>query len=531
MSAFADNVPARGEKGRRLRILGVRLLDRRMRRTLLAAVAMRLVQLARGEPVRLVAAGRDLESVYYALTSVYVALFVLVPLFAHALSGCLEPLLNPERVVRHRSRAAVASQFLREAASRALAMALVVATGGVALIASATAGTVGLVALWAEAVVREAAFFLACSAVMLAVFSLVHSVAYALVAALVYAAADLVVSLSLDPTGTLGVAALGIGWFRASPASGGGPVELVRDLGVLAGVAALAWGVAVARMRRLDVVGAVSVGGGSGMRASAGEKPRRLRWLPVHRRYLVRLALAVGIVGVASLCLFRGEPARALRYLFAGAAFVPGEVGAVFYLLGYAVAQVVFCALFADYLSAGLAGEGQLVFPRAGSRVGWCAVRVGQLALFSLGYGVLALVAGVAVSAVGSGVGVGDLVPTLALSCVFLALSTLVLNLETALLALWVDAQVAAVAVCGVHFAALAVCAFAPVEVAAMLGPWLPSTNAVLALHDVNNAGVGAVIGEGLAGFSPAWSVVYLLLVATVLAALAVWSVRKRDVL
>ena len=530
MSAFSDKVSARGEKGWRLRSLGVGLLDRRMRRVLLAVVAVRLVQLARGESERFVAAGRDLESVYYALTSVYVALFVLVPLFAYALSGHLEALLNPERVVRHRSRMAVASRFLREAAPRVLAMALAVATGDVALMAGTSAGTgAELVALWAEAVSREVAFFLACAAVMLAVFSLARSVAYALVAALVYTAVDLVVSLSVDPAGSLGVAALGIGWFRASPASGGGPVGLARDLAVLAGVAALSWGVAVARLRRLDVAGAVSVGAAA--RGSAGEKPHRLRWLPVRRRYPVRLALAVGVVGVVSLCLFRGDPGRALRQLLAGAAFVPGKVGSVFYLLGYAVVQVAFCALFADYLTSGLAGEGQLVFPRVGSRMEWCVVRLGQLALFSLCYGVLAPVVTVAVAAVGSGVGVGNVVPALALSCGWLALTTFVLSLAAALLSLWADALAAAVAVCGVHLATLAACAFAPEELVGALGPWLPSANAVLAFHDVGEAGVAALVGEGLAGFSLAWSVVYLLLVAALLAGLAVWSVRKRDVL
>lgn len=490
------------------------VFDRKMRRAVALVLAARVWQMASGFLDPYVETGLTLVDLVNAASRIYLAMYFLVPVFVYAASSGLEGLMESSRLVRGRSKASVALSYLRVSLAKAAVMALVVSVTGAVLVALATAGEYGapeMASLVAEQAVRQTIFFLACAMLVLVTFLATRSLVLATAATLMYGALDFMLSI-IAPT----FYALRVSWRRASVTGARSALELAGSMAPLVAIVLACLAACVLMLRHRELL----AGEGSSRPDRAKTGPRL--WLPVRPGYGIRLGVALLAAAVLSL-LLGGSPRQTMRYLFAGGAFLPVSPPAmppIWQMVGSAALVALVCYQLCDFLGEGLAAEGPLVLPRAGSRRCYAAVRVAQLAFLSAAYGAVAPCLGVAVSLLRSSAINEGLVTDLVWTVAFSALSMVVLCLVTNLLALMVDAVVACVAVAGVHLATLFACVWVPQDLLALLAPWLPSTNALLALHG----------SAGLEGFSEWWSLAYLTVLLVLLVAKTLAAVRTQDV-
>lgn len=255
--------------------------------------------------------------------------------------------------------------------------------------------------------------------------------------------------------------------------------------------------------------------------------------LPIRRTYL-RRTLAAAAVGAAVACACcAGRDATAMAtYLMGGGAYVPSEGGrpAVLSLVSASLPTATLCYLLSGFVSSELARDSSAVLVRARSRAAWSTARLVQVALLCLAFRLLVSAADcLALLCLGRGGDPGGLARAALLSLAPECLATFSLVLAETLVALDADEVTASVSVLGVHFGTLFACSWAPVEVARAVVPWLPSTQGVLAWHDV--AGLGLWGPTGVEGFGIAWSVCYLTALAAILWCLVARATRRRDVL
>lgn len=474
----------------RVDTLRLRVLDRRCRRALAAALALRAWQWF-ARPVdfwnHVPGTSGALYGYVWVTDANYAALF-LVPLFAYACAGHLEGLLDAHRLVRMRSRGWAAADYLGVAAGKALALSAVVLASGLVVAlpqVPAEALTPQLVLAFLGILARQALFFLVCAALMLATYAASSLVPAAVVAALAYGSVGFLLQGRLLSDTLLDR----WGWLCALPPHNvpdaadalACMAKYVVAIAALSGVAALA-------LRRRDVLGE---GGGSGEKDARGER-RHVLWLPLRRRYLGRVGSCVAGAALVAFLLSRGSPTYALARLHAGAAFLPNDLGIdLFGTVGALLPPLALEWLLSGFLAGDLA-QAPFLWPRLSigarpqltdARARWALIRTGQLALLAGVYGILAPAAAAAACWPGSGIPLADVAAALAQALPFCVAGSVLLVLLVNLLALRLDAVIAWAIVAVTHATSLVACVFLPEATVAALTPWLPSAAAMAAFH------------------------------------------------
>ena len=522
--------------------LRLRVLDRRCRRALAAALALRAWQWF-ARPVdfwnHVPGTSGALYGYVWVTDANYAALF-LVPLFAYACAGHLEGLLDAHRLVRMRSRGWAAADYLGVAAGKALALSAVVLASGLVVAlpqVPAEALTPQLVLAFLGILARQALFFLVCAALMLATYAASSLVPAAVVAALAYGSVGFLLQGRLLSDTLLDR----WGWLCALPPHNvpdaadalACMAKYVVAIAALSGVAALA-------LRRRDVLG--EGGGGPGEKSPRGER-RHVLWLPLRRHYLGRVCACVGAAALVAFLLSRGNPIYALARLHAGTIFLPNDLGIdLFGTVGVLLPPLALAWLLASFLTADLA-HAPLLLPRLSfgdvlfraeilgqvcgkraprrcdARTRWALIRTGQLVLLSGAYGALAPTVAAAACLPGSGDALEDVASALAQALPFSVAGSVLLVLLVNLLALRLDAVIAWAIVAVAHATSLVTCVFLPESAVAALTPWLPSAAATAAFH-------AAPIGA-----SAPLSLSYLLLLVLLASALVIREARRLDIL
>ncbi|RVU98499.1 hypothetical protein EII22_01450 [Coriobacteriales bacterium OH1046] len=251
--------------------------------------------------------------------------------------------------------------------------------------------------------------------------------------------------------------------------------------------------------------------------------------LPIRRDWLLR-SLGCAAVQVLLVVFMSSGGMTTLLFIVAGSVFVPQAHPSFLSMLMSLLPLASWCLAMAGCLGEVLHEEGPLVAYRCTSKESWLLFRLLHLALLSIAFVWMGNLSSSAVLAVLSdAVHLGVAFMVSLWSSLVEGLLVAVLALLINLLALKAGEVGAFSIVFGAHAATLAALGNAPIELAATLSMFLPSTQGILAWHACQG------LSETLAGFAGGptlwWSFLYLAVVLAVILAFSARALRTVEIL